>query len=73
MKMAIANQFAYVVFDFAGSGISEGKYVSLGYYEVEDIKSVLKHLRKRIGDNIKIVLCGRFMGAVAGRQCLIQH
>jgi hypothetical protein len=28
--MAIANQFSYVVFDFAGSGLSEGKYVSLG-------------------------------------------
>ena len=42
--MAISNKFSYVVFDFAGSGISEGKYVSLGFYEVEDIKAILKHL-----------------------------
>lgn len=49
MKMAVAEGFSYVVFDFAGSGLSEGKYVSLGYYEVEDIKCILKHLRKRIG------------------------
>jgi hypothetical protein len=30
MKMAIMNLFSYVIFDFAGSGLSEGKYVSLG-------------------------------------------
>jgi hypothetical protein len=30
MRMAIDNLFSYVVFDFAGSGLSEGKYVSLG-------------------------------------------
>lgn len=67
MKLAILNGFSYVVFDFAGSGVSQGKYVSLGYYEVDDIKSILKHLRKRIGEQIKVVLWGRSMGAVAGK------
>ena len=30
LKKAIENNFAYVVFDFTGSGLSDGKYVSLG-------------------------------------------
>lgn len=40
MKMAIANGFSYVIFDFAGSGLSEGKYVSLGNYFV--MKVIMK-------------------------------
>ena len=32
-------------FDFAGCGKSEGEYISLGYYEKEDVKCVMKHLR----------------------------
>jgi alpha/beta superfamily hydrolase len=34
-----------VCFDFAGSGLSEGEYVSLGYYEKEDLIAVVDHLR----------------------------
>lgn len=34
-----------VCFDFAGSGLSEGEYVSLGYYEKEDLVAVVDHLR----------------------------
>lgn len=30
MKMAIENGFNYVTFDFTGSGMSDGKFVSLG-------------------------------------------
>ena len=32
LKMAIQNDFAYVVFDFTGSGLSDGKHVSLGTF-----------------------------------------
>jgi alpha/beta superfamily hydrolase len=32
-------------FDFTGSGLSEGKHVSLGYYEKDDVKEVVKYLR----------------------------
>lgn len=78
MKLALNNQFSYVIFDFAGSGLSEGKYVSLGnivfklgYYEAEDIKSVIKHLKKRINQKIKLVLWGRSMGAVATLRYLL--
>ena len=78
--MAIANGFSYVIFDFAGSGLSEGKYVSLGnyfvmkgYYEAEDIKCVIKNLKTKINTNIKIVLWGRSMGAVAALKYLCSN
>ncbi|KAL7552832.1 hypothetical protein ACHAWF_016076 [Thalassiosira exigua] len=51
-----------VAFDFAGSGKSEGEYVSLGYYEREDLQTVVHHLRAS-GDVSTIALWGRSMGA----------
>lgn len=49
-------------FDFAGSGKSDGEYVSLGYFEREDLMSVIAHLR---ATNVvsTIALWGRSMGA----------
>lgn len=49
-------------FDFAGSGKSDGEYVSLGYYEREDLCCVVAHLR---ATNVvsTIALWGRSMGA----------
>jgi pimeloyl-ACP methyl ester carboxylesterase len=55
-------------FDFTGSGKSDGDYVSLGYYEREDLTCVVAHLRssstssssKNAGN---IALWGRSMGA----------
>jgi len=49
-------------FDFAGSGKSDGEFVSLGYYEREDLMSVIAHLR---ATNVvsTIALWGRSMGA----------
>jgi cephalosporin-C deacetylase-like acetyl esterase len=32
-------------FDFAGSGLSEGSYISLGYYESMDVKTIVDFLR----------------------------
>lgn len=51
-----------VAFDFSGSGMSEGEYVSLGYYEQEDLKTVIHHL-KASGEVSTIALWGRSMGA----------
>lgn len=49
-------------FDFAGSGKSDGQYVSLGYYEREDLMCVIAHLRAT--DVVStIALWGRSMGA----------
>ncbi|GMI18787.1 hypothetical protein TrLO_g13321 [Triparma laevis f. longispina] len=49
-------------FDFAGSGLSEGDHVSLGYYEREDLQCVINHLR---ATNVvsTVALWGRSMGA----------
>ena len=49
-------------FDFAGSGKSDGEYVSLGYYEREDLSCIVAHLR---ATNVvsTIALWGRSMGA----------
>eukprot|EP01133_Synstelium_polycarpum_P010917 gene10917-12722_t len=50
-------------FDFSGSGLSGGDYVSLGYYEKEDIATIVSHLRET-GKTSTIGLWGRSMGAV---------
>lgn len=49
-------------FDFSGSGRSDGEYVSLGFYEREDLMCVVAHLR---ATNVvsTIALWGRSMGA----------
>jgi len=49
-------------FDFAGSGKSDGDYVSLGYFEREDLSSVVEHLRST-NTVSTIALWGRSMGA----------
>ena len=49
-------------FDFAGCGLSEGEYVSLGWHERDDLELVIEYLRK-LGFK-QIGLWGRSMGAV---------
>jgi alpha/beta superfamily hydrolase len=38
--------FSLVSFDFAGSGHSDGEYVTLGWYEKDDVRTVIEYLRK---------------------------
>lgn len=49
-------------FDFSGSGMSDGEFVSLGYFEREDLKCVIEYLRDT-GTTSTIALWGRSMGA----------
>lgn len=58
----LALGLAVVAFDFCGSGHSEGDFVSLGYYEREDLQTVINHLRAS-GTVSSIALWGRSMGA----------
>lgn len=53
---------AVFAFDFAGSGKSDGEYVSLGYFEREDLSCIVAHLRST---NVvsTVALWGRSMGA----------
>ena len=51
-----------VAFDFAGSGLSEGKYISLGYHEKNQVRNVVDFLERFPGVG-NIGLWGRSMGA----------
>jgi pimeloyl-ACP methyl ester carboxylesterase len=55
--------FNVASFDCSGSGLSEGNYVTLGYCEKEDLRSVIKHLKRDFGLR-NFILWGRSMGAV---------
>ncbi|KAF1318520.1 Serine protease family s09x, partial [Globisporangium splendens] len=61
---AIPAGFSVFALDFAGSGLSQGKYVSLGYHEQSDIATVVEYLRNS-EETSSICLWGRSMGAVA--------
>eukprot|EP00760_Papus_ankaliazontas_P018364 PhM_4_TR17468/c0_g1_i1/m.85719 len=51
-------------FDFAGSGLSEGEYVTLGFYERQDLAAVVEFVQAS-GRCSAIGLWGRSMGAVS--------
>lgn len=58
----IPYDISLVLLDFAGCGLSQGEYISLGYYEKLDVGVVIDYLKKN--KNItKIGLWGRSMGA----------
>jgi len=62
LNMLLALGGSVVAFDFAGSGQSEGDFVSLGFYERDDLGCLIDHLRgeRRVS---MIGLWGRSMGA----------
>lgn len=63
LKTVLAASSDLCALDFAGSGLSQGEYVSLGHFEKDDLAAVVQRLRSF--DNIsKIGLWGRSMGAV---------
>ena len=69
-RLEVLPQLSYLLslgvsdlsFDFSGSGKSGGEYVSLGYYERDDLATVIDHLRST-GTTSTIALWGRSMGA----------
>ena len=64
-KILLKRNINLFVFDFAGSGMSEGDYVSLGYHESHDLGNVIDFLEKIPGVG-KIGIWGRSMGAATG-------
>jgi fermentation-respiration switch protein FrsA (DUF1100 family) len=55
-------------FDFCGSGKSDGEFISLGYYEKEDVLTVIEYLRN--SNKVSTIgLWGRSMGAVTAILC----
>jgi len=59
----LCHDITLFTFDFAGCGNSEGEYISLGYYEKDDVDVVFQYLRS-LGTVSSIGLWGRSMGAV---------
>ena len=51
-------------FDFCGSGMSEGEYISLGFYERQDLAAVMEFLMLKSDEVDGVALWGRSMGAV---------
>jgi len=62
LKVCLPRNLSVFCFDFAGSGRSEGDFVSLGHEEQKDLVVVLRHLRTS-GMATSIGLWGRSMGA----------
>ena len=53
----------------AGSGLSDGAFVTLGYREARDVRCVLEWLSKR-KDVSALALWGQSMGAAAAPYCV---
>mmetsp|Transcript_41100 Transcript_41100/g.87389 ORF Transcript_41100/g.87389 Transcript_41100/m.87389 type:complete len:301 (+) Transcript_41100:165-1067(+) len=66
VAMLVPQGIAVMALDFAGSGNSDGDYVTLGVNEVDDVEDVVKWLRERSTSHIG--MWGRSMGAVV---CLL--
>ena len=63
VKYLLPKNITLFSFDFCGCGKSEGNYISLGYYEKDDVDCVVEYLKKSKKVS-KIALWGRSMGAV---------
>ena len=62
MKYLLPHNITLLCFDFAGCGLSEGEYISLGWFEKDDLKMIVEYLRKERCVST-IGLWGRSMGA----------
>lgn len=49
-------------FDFSGCGCSDGEYISLGYFERDDVSCGINYIRENFGVG-RVALWGRSMGA----------
>ena len=59
----LSSDITVFAFDFTGCGKSEGEYISLGWYERDDVECVIDYLRST-NKVATIGLWGRSMGAV---------
>jgi pimeloyl-ACP methyl ester carboxylesterase len=63
MQYLLPSNITLFCFDFAGCGISGGEYISLGWFERDDLNLIVEHLRKERRVST-VGLWGRSMGAV---------
>lgn len=62
--------FCTVLFDQRGFGVSREKYCTFGIREAKDVACLADHVRKRCGEEAKIVVLGVSMGAASAMQAL---
>ena len=68
LSFLLPMNISVFAFDFCGSGKSDGEYISLGYYEKEDVHTVIEYLRN--SNKVSTIgLWGRSMGAVTAILC----
>lgn len=75
LSVLLPLQITVFSFDMTGCGKSQGKYISLGFYEKDDLSAVIHYLRNTNSVSV-LGLWGRSMGAVtsilyAQRDCSI--
>ena len=63
LSLAAGLGLSVCAIDCAGSGHSDGEYISLGLYEADDVVAVVDHLKREYGLS-KYALWGRSMGSV---------
>lgn len=63
VKLLLPEDISVFSLDLSGSGKSDGEYISLGWYERDDVQTVVNYLRES-GRTSTIGLWGRSMGAV---------
>ena len=61
MDVFLAKGWNVCLFDFSGSGLSDGSHISLGYHEARDLDAIVNNMR--ISGNRRFLLWGRSMGA----------
>ena len=65
LSALLSLHFSVVAFDFAGSGQSEGDFVSWGFSESRDLGNVIDHIKDQFGATM-VFLWGMNTGAAAG-------
>eukprot|EP01017_Pseudomicrothorax_dubius_P022218 TRINITY_DN2397_c0_g1_i2.p1 TRINITY_DN2397_c0_g1~~TRINITY_DN2397_c0_g1_i2.p1 ORF type:complete len:515 (+),score=15.77 TRINITY_DN2397_c0_g1_i2:109-1653(+) len=62
--VTVEGRYALLCFDFAGCGHSEGDYISLGYFEQDDVESFIEYLNGQYPGKFRhIILWGHSMGS----------
>ena len=72
VRFLLPKNICLFSFDFCGCGKSEGDYISLGYYEKDDVHCIVEYLFKSKKVS-KIGLWGRSMGAVTALMYASEH
>lgn len=72
LESLLPLNISVISFDFSGSGQSEGEWVSMGYYEKDDIRTVIDYIHKYLKTS-HIGIWGRSMGAVSALLYSSQH